>query len=384
LRLSSYKVRKPHKKKRKKVHANQRHLAPEVEVLHSNTEAKSDGNIADISVKPKRGRNTIDCDDKIPVSTTAACSNVDKRNNRLLAVAGVSGTNDVLEPVTGYAKEPLLSLAEACEPLAYLLHDVPFYVNMAVSETPDEPPDKLTVDESAAIRLYTIEWEKPHRSLYSMLNYTLKTAPRQELQPYFKYLKLFVTALAKLPCVPTTTVWRGVTKNLSAEFQNGSMVTWWAFSSCTTDLTVLENDMYLGTTGERTLFSIEAINGRTVQCHSHFVTEDEILLLPGTHMEVQSLFHPAPGLCIIHMKQIEPTQTLLELPFPGKSLTFIKCSSPVCLTHRCSIVSTTTIDSTLVQEKANNRRAEPSRYSLSHRNHRWYCAWHETLASSAR
>jgi hypothetical protein len=108
-----------------------------------------------------------------------------------------------------------------------------------------------------------------------------------------------------------------VTKNLSDDFPPGTPVTWWAFSSTTTELTVLENNMYLGNTGSRTLFSVEAINGRTIRAHSHFVTEDEILLFPGTHMIVQSQFSPAPELHIIHLKQVIPEQVLLEPPFEG-------------------------------------------------------------------
>jgi hypothetical protein len=192
-----------------------------------------------------------------------------------------------LDPIVGYAAEPLLPLSKACAPLNSILHNLSLYVQAALDETPEQPSDGLTIDESAAIRLYTIEWNAPHRSLYSMLNHTLKYDDREHLRPYFKYLKLFITALAKLPCVPPLTVWRGVTKDLSAEFPPETRVTWWAFSSCTTALTVLENNMYLGNAGSRTLFSVEAINGRTIRAHSHFVTEDEILLLPGTHMIVQ-------------------------------------------------------------------------------------------------
>ncbi|CAF2134617.1 unnamed protein product [Rotaria magnacalcarata] len=220
-------------------------------------------------------------------------------------------------PIIGYADEPLLPLVDACAPLIDILYNLSFYVNMAVEETPAEPPDGLTINESAAIRLYTIEWKAPHRSLYSMLNHTLKHCSREELQPYFRYMKLFLTALVKLPCSPLLTVWRGVTKDLSAEFPPGTPVTWWAFSSTTTELAVLENNMYLGTTGARTLFSVEAINGRTVRAHSHFVIEDEILLLPGTHMIVQSQFSPASDLHIIHLKQVVPEETLLEPPFQG-------------------------------------------------------------------
>jgi hypothetical protein len=221
------------------------------------------------------------------------------------------------DPIVEYAKEPLLSLTEACAPLNNIVLNLSTYVQLALNETSQVPPDGLTFDESAAIRLYTIEWEEPHASLYSMLNSTLKKSSRDALRPYFKYLKLLLTALVKLPCAPLQTVWRGVTKDLSHGFPFGTQVTWWPFSSCTTSLTVLENNIYLGNVGERTLFSVEAMNGRIIRAHSHFDDEDEILLLPGTYMEVQSQLSPAPGLHIIHLKQIKPMETLLELPFEG-------------------------------------------------------------------
>jgi hypothetical protein len=226
-------------------------------------------------------------------------------------------TETDLGPIVGYAKEPLLPLVKACAPLSSIIHDLSIYVQRALHETPEEPSDGLTIDESASIRLYTIEWQGSHRSLYSMLNYTLKTADRNDLRPYFKYLKLFLTALAKLPCVPPQTVWRGVTKDLSVNFLPGTLVTWWRFSSCTTDMNVLNNNMFLGNTGPRTLFSVEAINGRMMRAHSHYIDENEILLLPGTHMVVQAQLNPAPDLYIIHLKQKIPKETLLELPFEG-------------------------------------------------------------------
>lgn len=121
-------------------------------------------------------------------------------------------------PIIEYAAEPLLPLREACVPLVDILYDLWYYVQIALNETPEHPPHALTVNESAAIRLYTIEWDAPHRSLYSMLNYTLKNGNREELRPYHKYMKLFLSALVKIPCTPSTTVWRGVTKDLSEEF----------------------------------------------------------------------------------------------------------------------------------------------------------------------
>ena len=221
-------------------------------------------------------------------------------------------------PIVGYAKEPLLPLYKACAPLVDILNDLYTYVHVALNETPELPADGLTIDESAAIRLYTMEWQSPHPSLYTMLNQTLRDDNREHLRPYFKYMKLFVTALVKLPCVPQSTIWRGITKNLSADFTPNTSVTSRTFSSCTAILSLLEDNTYLGSTGERTLLSIETINGRKIRAHSHFLTEDEILLLPGTHMVVQSQISPASNLHIIHLKQIIPDEVLLEPPFEGK------------------------------------------------------------------
>ena len=222
-----------------------------------------------------------------------------------------------LGPIVGYAEEPLLPLYKACAPLEDVVHNLYFYVQMALHETPEVPPNGLTIDESAAIRLYTIEWNKPHKSLYAMLNHTLKCKDREHLRPYWKYMKLLLTALAKLPCVPQSTVWRGVTKNVSADFAPATPVTLWSFSSCTTTLPVLENNTYLGKSGSRTLFSVEAVNGRKIRAHSHYTDEDEILLLPGTHMIVQSQFSPAPDLHMIHLKQVIPKEVYLQPPFEG-------------------------------------------------------------------
>jgi hypothetical protein len=228
--------------------------------------------------------------------------------------------NQLLQPISGYAREPLLSLEEACEPLLPLVPRLPPHIWIA-KENSKNPADNLTQDESASIRLYTMEWDavdgSSRGSLYAHLNRTLKMIDRTKLRPWFRYLKLFLTALAKLPIAPQQTVWRGVRKDHSADYPPGAEVTWWAFSSCTTSLSVLESELYLGNVGTRTLFSIEVFNARTVRSHSHFNVEDEILLLPGTFLEVKSRMNPAPDLNIVHLCQKRPPHDLLEPPFEG-------------------------------------------------------------------
>jgi hypothetical protein len=206
--------------------------------------------------------------------------------------------------------------------LVHIVDDIFTYVSVALENTPFYPADDLTRNEAAAIRLYTIEWDVNQKSLYRTLNYTLNKRDREDLRPWFKYLKLFLTALVKIPCAPPQTVWRGVRKNVKDEFPRGTQVTWWSFSSCTQTLTVLENGMYLGNVGERTLFSIEVFNGKNIRDHSHYDNEDEILLLPGTYMEVQSQLDQPSGLHIIHLKQKIPEEMLIEPPFEGISYIF--------------------------------------------------------------
>ena len=66
------------------------------------------------------------------------------------------------DPILGFAAAPLLPLAKACAPLNSMIYNLWFYIQLALDGTPEEPPNELTVDESAAIRLYTIEWPRPH------------------------------------------------------------------------------------------------------------------------------------------------------------------------------------------------------------------------------
>jgi hypothetical protein len=255
----------------------------------------------------------------------------------------LSGISDepkqILQPISGYARQPLLPLEEACEPLIPMIPRLEAYIWVA-KENSKNPADGLTQDESAAIRLYTMEWnvsvDEPRSSLYSQLNHTLKQSDRTKLRPWFRYLKLFLTALAKIPSCSRQTVWRGVRRDQSEDYPPGAKATWWAFSSCSASLSVLESDLYLGNVGTRTLFSIDALNGRNIQAHSQFQVEDEILLLPGTYFEVKSRLNPAPDLYIIHLQEKIPPHDLLEPPFEGMRDFILENHYIVCsLSQRC-------------------------------------------------
>ncbi|CAF4854690.1 unnamed protein product, partial [Rotaria sp. Silwood1] len=221
---------------------------------------------------------------------------------------------NTLTPLRGYATKRLVSIKEAVVGLRELVDDVDVRVWTATNRCKN-PADTLSQDESAAILLYTIEWDPDHPSLYSVLNRTLRLEDRGKLVPWFSYLKLFLTALFKLPSI-SCTVWRAVHGDLRSRYKQGDNVTWWAFSSCTTTINVLESSQYLGTSGPCTLFAIDCLNGKDIKRHSYYAQEEEILLLPCTHFQVISHLSSMENLYIIHLREVLPPFMLLEPPNP--------------------------------------------------------------------
>ncbi|CAF3620013.1 unnamed protein product [Rotaria sp. Silwood1] len=237
----------------------------------------------------------------------AASDNV---NHRLLASVR-DEPKQMLQPISGYEEEPLLPLEEACKPLKNIL-DQELEQNIIIAKMNSEKPENgLTQDEAASIHLYTMEWKNGENSLYAVLNRTLRIADRSKLQPWFRYLKLFLTAFFKLPGIP---------ENLSAVYPKGKKFAWWGVSSCTSAISVLETPLYLGTSGERTMFSIQTASGKCIKAHSYFQQEDEILLAPGRYFEVIDKLSSADGLHIIHIREVSPPYQMLADPFDLRQL----------------------------------------------------------------
>ncbi|CAF1001271.1 unnamed protein product [Adineta steineri] len=214
-----------------------------------------------------------------------------------------------LSPIQGYELKSLVSLKEAVRPFEPLIPNIQGFVWTATGNC-ERPKDGLTPDESAAVYLYTME------CLYRQLNTALRSEDRQQLVPYFSYLKLFFTALWKLKDIQGL-VFRGVKANISDDYPKGKKFPWWGLSSTTTSLDVLQKDTFLGESGPRTLFNIQCFNGKMIQNHSHFISESEVLLLPCSYFEVMGNMKQGADLRIIHLKQIEPPVVLIQPPFPS-------------------------------------------------------------------
>ncbi|CAF5133823.1 unnamed protein product, partial [Rotaria magnacalcarata] len=232
---------------------------------------------------------------------------VGSKTNRFLDAS--EEPSQTLLPITGYEKERLVSLEEAVRPISTLLYDLDTKVYIAKRNS-QTPADGLTSDQSAAIHLYTIEWEEPHDSLYTLLNRTLRTAERKTLKPWFSYLKLFLAALYKLPSIKGV-IWRGIRGNVYEQYNTDQV--WWGVSSCTEAMQVMER--FVGRSGMRTLFTIECRSGKAIGMHSFYRNENEIVLMPGTYFHVVDKWSPNENLYMIHLREADPPYQLIAPPF---------------------------------------------------------------------
>ncbi|CAM4970982.1 unnamed protein product [Rotaria socialis] len=245
---------------------------------------------------------------------------------RILRITDVAEESlKFLAPIGGYSRMPLVSLEEAVEPLVPILPDVQSHAYVA-KQNCKKPADKLTQDESASIMLYTMGWEPPEECLYVVLNTTLRATNRQQkLKPWYLFLRLLLNALFRLPLLPTI-AYRGVKLDLSRRYIEGETIVWWGFSSCTTSVSVLKSELFLGKTGSRTMFTLHCKSARDIRKHSFYPVEDEVLVMAATQFKVMGSIDRG-NLHIIQLEETMPPFPLLQ-PVPIVDSLSIHSNSP--------------------------------------------------------
>lgn len=243
------------------------------------------------------------------MATASASHPVSKRSLYFLDVIGEK--NQRLPPIHGYEDKSLVSLENAITPLKSLVIHVEKMVTFA-KEGNIKPFKNLSVDEIGSIRLYTLEWEPREKSFFYILNQTLRAEERDKLKPWFLFLKLIMTALRQLPSI-STEVYRGVKDDLSEQYSEGTIFTWWGFSSCTTRKDVLEGDQFLGISGKRTMFVIKCKSGKDIRELSFYRNEFEVLLLPSTRFRVTKC-STSSGLTTIKLEELQSETVPISFP----------------------------------------------------------------------
>ncbi|UJR37491.1 hypothetical protein I4U23_030194 [Adineta vaga] len=201
---------------------------------------------------------------------------------------------------------PIVSLEEATAALVSIVPEVEKMV-MTVKRVRNISTDDLTNDESASISLYTLYWEPKDKSFAVFLDTALQTTNTNVLKPWFLYLKLIMTAFAKLPLVVShTTIYRAIKLNLIAQYPSKEIFIWWSFTKCTTNIDEFNKDHILGHSGPRTLFIIDCRSSKNIRQHS-FYSRDDVLLPFGCQYQVLGCFNSGNGLSVVHIKEISST-----------------------------------------------------------------------------
>jgi hypothetical protein len=206
---------------------------------------------------------------------------------------------DVLVPITGLSKT-FAKLAAEC--IQHIIDASPDFAAKVEAEggwkirikaaemfakkivqKPDRNPHKLLLCFIVAIHLYTQEWV-----LYKELNACLRSRDRKRLLPFFPYLRLLLTAFS---CIPPSavTVFRGVKKDLTGKFLKGEQAVWWSVTSTTSSMGTLQEEMFLGKSGKRTMFCIASKTFRDIRHYSAIGVEAECCGLPGTCFHIDDL-----------------------------------------------------------------------------------------------
>jgi len=177
----------------------------------------------------------------------------------------------------------------------------------------DRNNNLLSLQEAASVCVYSMEF-----GIYKGLNKLLREENRELLRPFVNYLWLLMHGLSKCPRPAATLVYRGVPCSVSASYIVGSVITWSSFSSCTTDVAVLESTMFLGRNGERTEFHITLTTNRarSIRHLSVMPREDEILLPPNTRLRVTGKADRGHGLWVVQLLEERCLDPILVFPDP--------------------------------------------------------------------
>jgi hypothetical protein len=206
-----------------------------------------------------------------------------------------------LPAVYGYHSQKLVSLEKALEAIVSEIDELPRYIKVAKRHCLYPSEHDLTRDESAAIYIYTMEWDES--SLYRVLNKALRDENRKALTIWFPYLKLFDTALDKLPTVKES-LWRGVPLDIGKKLTENQIITWWTVNSCSSSVKIIKN--FLGSNNNSTLFLIEAVNGKKVSGYTAYENEGEVILRIGTKFRVKSdPLEQSNGSYIVHLIEMD-------------------------------------------------------------------------------
>jgi hypothetical protein len=206
-----------------------------------------------------------------------------------------------LPSVYAYRDEKLVSIEKALASVESQIDQLLYYIKIAKKHCHFPSEHGLSRDQSAAVYIYTMEWGD--QTLYRVLNKALRSENPQALKIWFPYLKLFDSALDKLPTVKGS-VWPGISVDSGKNFTKNQTITWRIINSCSSLVDVIKN--FLGNNKSSTPFLIEAADGKKVSRYTEYENENEIISRLGTQFRIKSNpLEQSNGSHTVHLIEID-------------------------------------------------------------------------------
>jgi hypothetical protein len=177
--------------------------------------------------------------------------------------------------------------------------------------------DPLSADQIAHVMLYSAELTDP--PFYKDMNSKCYDTDRSKIKPYGPYMVNLLKTIKLIEAYMGGNVYRGVRADLTKDYAKGREVTWHGFVSTTKSMGVLENPMFCGQHGNRTIFTIVLTQGqaRDITRYSMIEAEDEVLLPPGCKFKVESVMNAGNGLTLIQLKELPSKAWIMDIRPPN-------------------------------------------------------------------
>lgn len=225
-----------------------------------------------------------------------------------LLVGDLHGDLENRYPIFGVRNTERVSFAEAVAATGLQgLEGAVFLADLFATEyMAQHPSDPLDHDEIASLNFYSME-----SPFYPAFNGALASKNRADAKPFFKYLRLALSAMHKLQLVRGMFA-RGIKNpNLASYYDGRAPFFWWAFTSTTKNVGITKQ--FLGN-GNRLLFMIDGV-GVDISSYSS-IPEAEVLMLPGSMFQVMGVLTETDGqLTIVTLKQL-PSPPLVDFQHP--------------------------------------------------------------------
>ncbi|CAF1208538.1 unnamed protein product [Adineta steineri] len=199
--------------------------------------------------------------------------------------------------MNNYEQISIITLEDAVKPLVLYVPEVNDMVQL-VKQKCQQPKENLSIDESASIMLYTMEWKTKQDSFRYICNQKLKSNNSDELYPWHLYLKLICISLSKLPTLSYQIFYCEVQMDLSNEYSLDTKFVSDGFLSCQLSIEAVDR------TNITTLFIILSNQGKNISQHTYDITENEILLPDGQQFQVISNRTSQDGRHIIILREL--------------------------------------------------------------------------------